>query len=77
MKSRLDTLKLGDLTKGFKNYSKDSGLDIMDSKKPLAVFTEGKKHYESSVIGISFWHLSGGNAVARNWSCVESGSLLS
>lgn len=42
MKSRLDTLKLGDLTKGFKNYSKDSGLDIMDSKKPLAVFTEGK-----------------------------------
>lgn len=42
LKSRLDTLKLGDLTKGFKNYSKDSGLDIMDSKKPLAVFTEGK-----------------------------------
>ena len=42
MKSRLGTLKLGDLTKGFKNYSKDSGLHIMDSKKPLGIFTEGK-----------------------------------
>ena len=38
--------KWGDLTKGFKNHS-DSGLDMMDSKKPLAVFTEGKSSMKS------------------------------
>lgn len=31
-----------DLTESFKNQSKDYGLDMMDSKKPLAVFTQGK-----------------------------------
>lgn len=33
---------LVDLTESFKNQSKDYGLDMMDSKKPLAVFTQGK-----------------------------------
>lgn len=39
--------KWEDLTKGFKKHSKDSGLDMMDSKKPLAVFTEGKSIMKS------------------------------
>lgn len=57
---------MGNLTKDFKNQSKVCGLDKMDSKNSLAVFTQ------SNVVGKHFWHLPGWIAMVRNCRCGKS-----